>query len=78
MLDVADAAHLTALLDDMDEQRYLAAFGAMASQDRKQCIIDSADCQSLVQRLASLTRASEQIAELQTLPQLHRNRGGLQ
>ncbi len=78
MLDVADAAHLTALLDEIDEQRYLAAFGAMASQDRKQWIIDSADCQSLVQRLASLTRASEQIAELQTLPQLHRNRGGLQ
>jgi hypothetical protein len=77
-LDKADAAHLAALFGEMDEQRYLAAFEAVASQDRKQWMIDRADCQGLVQRLASLTRANEQIAEVQALPQLHRNRGGLQ
>ncbi|MGV1792254.1 glycosyl transferase family 1 [Rhizobium sp. A37_96] len=78
MLDTADATHLAALLGEMDEQRYLAAFEAVASQDRKQWMIDRADCHGLVQRLASLTRANEQIAEVQALPQLHRNRGGLQ
>lgn len=78
MLDTADATHLTALLGEMDEQRYLAAFEAVASQDRKQWMIDRADCHGLVQRLASLTRANEQITEVQALPQLHRNRGGLQ
>lgn len=78
MLDKADATHLTALLGEMDEQRYLAAFEAVASQDRKQWMIDRADCHGLVQRLASLTRANEQITEVQALPQLHRNRGGLQ
>lgn len=78
MLDTADATHLAALLGEMDEQRYLAAFEAVASQDRKQWMIDRADCHGLVQRLASLTRANEQITEVQALPQLHRNRGGLQ
>jgi len=78
MLDAADAGRLTALLGAMDETRYLAAFEAVASQDRKQWMMDRADCQGLVQRLASLTRANEQIAEIQALPQLHRNRGGLQ
>ncbi len=77
-LDAADAAHLAALLGEMDEQRYLAAFEAMASQDRKQWMVDRSDCHGLVQRLASLTHASEQIAERQAIPQLHRNRGGLQ
>ncbi|TIX87911.1 glycosyl transferase family 1 [Rhizobium sp. P44RR-XXIV] len=77
-LDNADASHLVALFDGMDEQRYLAAFDAVAAQDRKQWMIDRADCQGLVQRLAALTRANEQIAEIQALPQLHRNRGGLQ
>ncbi|MGG6892846.1 MULTISPECIES: glycosyl transferase family 1 [Rhizobium] len=77
-LDTADAAHLAALLGRMDEQRYLAAFEAVASQDSKQWMTDRADCQGLVQRLASLTRANEPFAEVQTLPQLHRNRGGLQ
>ncbi|AYG68389.1 MULTISPECIES: glycosyl transferase family 1 [unclassified Rhizobium] len=77
-LDTAEAAQLTALLGGMDEQRYLAAFGAVASQDREHWMTDRADCHGLVQRLASLTRANEQIAELQALPQLHRNRGGLQ
>ncbi|ENN85068.1 succinoglycan biosynthesis protein [Rhizobium freirei PRF 81] len=77
-LDAADAAHLASLLGKMDEQRYLAAFEAVASQDRKQWMTDRADCQGLVQRLASLTCANQQLAEIQTLPQLHRNRGGLQ
>lgn len=77
-LDQADAEHLTALLDEMDTKRYLDAFEAVASQDRKQWMMDRADCQGLVQRLASLTHANEQIAEVQALPQLHRNRGGLQ
>ncbi len=77
-LDAADAAHLAALLGEMDEQRYLAAFEAVASQDRKQWMVDRADCHGLVQRLASLTHATERIAERQTTPQLHRNRGGLQ
>ena len=77
-LDAADAAHLAALLGEMNEQRYLAAFEAMASQDRKQWMVDRADCYGLVQRLASLRHASEQIAETQAIPQLHRNRGGLQ
>ena len=77
-LDAADAAQLAALLGGMDEQRYVAAFDAVASQDRKQWMIDRADCHGLVQRLASLTRANEQIAEIKALPQLHRNRGGLQ
>ncbi|NLS16466.1 glycosyltransferase family 4 protein [Rhizobium sp. P40RR-XXII] len=76
-LDAADATRLTALLGEMDEQRYVAAFDAVASQDRTQWMIDRADCHGLVQRLASLTRANE-IAELKALPQLHRNRGGLQ
>ncbi|MBB3285168.1 MULTISPECIES: glycosyl transferase family 1 [unclassified Rhizobium] len=77
-LDAADAAQLAALLGGMDGQRYVAAFDAVASQDRKQWMIDRADCHGLVQRLASLTRANEQIAEIKALPQLHRNRGGLQ
>lgn len=77
-LEVADVAHLAGLVGDMDEQRYIAAFDAVAAQDRKQWMIDRADCQGLVQRLAALTRANEQIAEIQALPQLHRNRGGLQ
>ncbi|MBB3569914.1 glycosyl transferase family 1 [Rhizobium sp. BK491] len=77
-LDRADAEHLTALLGEMDVKRYLAAFEAVASQDHKQWMMDRADCQLLVQRLASLTRANEQMAEIQALPQLHRNRGGLQ
>ncbi|MDL2401898.1 glycosyl transferase family 1 [Rhizobium mayense] len=77
-LKEADAAHLADLLGDMSEERYLAAFNALATQDRRQWMTDRADCQALVQRLASLARASEQTAELQALPQLHRNRGGLQ
>ena len=77
-LDKADAAHLATLLGDMDEQRYLAAFDAVAAQDRKQWMTDRGDCQGLVLRLASLTRANEQITELPALPQLNRNRGGLQ
>ncbi|MFK0161413.1 glycosyl transferase family 1 [Rhizobium sp. NPDC090279] len=77
-LDAADAAYLASLLGAMDERRYLAAFEAVASQDRKQWMMDRADCHGLVQRLASLTRANERLAEIQTLPQLHRNRGGLQ
>ncbi|KAA1179987.1 glycosyltransferase family 4 protein [Rhizobium tropici] len=77
-LDAADATQLAALLGGMDEQRYVAAFDAVASQDRKQWMIDRADCHGLVQRLASLTRANEQIAEIKALSQLHRNRGGLQ
>ncbi|TXI00767.1 MAG: glycosyl transferase family 1, partial [Rhizobium sp.] len=77
-LDAADAAHLAALLGAMDEKRYLSAFAAVASQDRKQWMIDRAECHGLVQRLASLMRANARTAERQTLPQLHRNRGGLQ
>ncbi|HEX8044464.1 glycosyl transferase family 1 [Rhizobium sp.] len=77
-LDKANPAHLVALMSDMNEERYLAAFDAMAAQDRRQWMTDRADCQGLVQRLASLTRTNEQTAELQALPQLHRNRGGLQ
>jgi len=74
----ADAAHLTALLGDMTEERYLGLFDALAAQDRRQWMTDRADCQALVQRLASLNRPSGQTADLRTLPQLHRNRGGLQ
>jgi len=77
-LDRADADHLVALLGAMDAPRYLAAFNAVAAQDRKQWMIDRADCHGLVQRLAALTRANEQSIEVQALPQLHRNRGGLQ
>lgn len=77
-LEKADVADLVSRLGDMSEERYLAAFDAMASQDRRQWMTDRADCRGLVQRLASLTRANGQTAELQTLPQLHRNRGGLQ
>ncbi|MEZ2218439.1 glycosyl transferase family 1 [Rhizobium sp. RCC_161_2] len=78
LLDKANPAHLVTLMSDMNEERYLAAFDAVAAQDRRQWMTDRADCQSLVQRLASLTRTNEQTAELQALPQLHRNRGGLQ
>ena len=60
------------------DERYLAAFNALAGQDRRQWMTDRAECQGLVQRLASLTRASGQTAELKALPQMHRNRGGLQ
>ncbi|MBB5574528.1 MULTISPECIES: glycosyl transferase family 1 [Rhizobium] len=77
-LDEPDAARLVALLGDMNEERYLAAFNALAAQDRRQWMTDRAECRGLVQRLASLTHAGEQTAELQTVPQLHRNRGGLQ
>ncbi|MGV1836148.1 glycosyl transferase family 1 [Rhizobium rhizogenes] len=77
-LDKANPAHLVTLMSDMNEERYLAAFDAVAAQDRRQWMTDRADCQGLVQRLASLTRTNEQTAELQALPQLHRNRGGLQ
>jgi len=77
-LDKANPAHLVTLMSDMNEDRYLAAFEAVAAQDRRQWMTDRADCQGLVQRLASLTRTNEQTAELQALPQLHRNRGGLQ
>ncbi|MFS8110540.1 glycosyl transferase family 1 [Rhizobium jaguaris] len=77
-LKEANATHLADLLGNMNEERYLADFNALAVQDRRQWMTDRADCQALVQRLASLTRASEQTAELQALPQLHRNRGGLQ
>ncbi|QND45136.1 glycosyltransferase family 4 protein (plasmid) [Rhizobium lusitanum] len=77
-LDKANPAHLVTLMSDMNEERYLAAFDAVAAQDRRQWMTDRADCQGLVQRLASLTRANEQTADLQALPQLHRNRGGLQ
>lgn len=77
-LDKANPAHLVTLMSDMNEERYLTAFDAVAAQDRRQWMTDRADCQGLVQRLASLTRANEQTADLQALPQLHRNRGGLQ
>ncbi len=77
-LDKANPAHLVTLMSDMSEEGYLAAFDAVAAQDRRQWMTDHADCHGLVQRLASLTRANEQTAELQALPQLHRNRGGLQ
>ncbi|NTF90742.1 glycosyl transferase family 1 [Agrobacterium rhizogenes] len=77
-LDKANPAHLVTLMSDMNEERYLAAFDAVAAQERRQWMTDRADCQGLVQRLASLTRTNEQTAELQALPQLHRNRGGLQ
>jgi hypothetical protein len=77
-LDKANPAHLVSLMSDMNEERYLAAFDTVAAQDRRQWMTDRADCQGLVQRLASLTRTNEQTAELQALPQLHRNRGGLQ
>ncbi|NLR98344.1 glycosyl transferase family 1 [Rhizobium sp. P38BS-XIX] len=77
-LKTATAADLVVLLGDMNEQRYLAAFDAVAALENKQWKIDRADCQGLVQRLAALTRANEPITERQTLPQLHRNRGGLQ
>lgn len=77
-LDKANPAHLVTLMSDMNEDRYLAAFEAVAAHDRRQWMTDRADCQGLVQRLASLTRTNEQTAELQALPQLHRNRGGLQ
>ncbi|AVA25213.1 glycosyl transferase family 1 [Rhizobium sp. NXC24] len=77
-LEKADAAHLVTLLGDLNKDRYLAAFNASAAQDRRQWMTDRAECQGLVQRLASLTHASGQIAELKALPQMHRNRGGLQ
>ncbi|MDE1991048.1 MAG: glycosyl transferase family 1 [Rhizobiaceae bacterium] len=77
-LDKADAARLAALFETMDEDRYLSAFKAVADQDPRQWKTDSADCQGLVQRLASLTHASPHAAEPQAFPQLHRNRGGLQ
>ncbi|MFS8046209.1 glycosyl transferase family 1 [Rhizobium sp. BR 314] len=77
-LEKPDADHLVALLGAMDEQHYLAAFNAVAAQDRKQWMIDRADCQGLVHRLAALTRSNEQSMDAKALPQLHRNRGGLQ
>ncbi|MEF0940952.1 glycosyl transferase family 1 [Rhizobium sp. BR 362] len=77
-LEKANAANLVALLGDMNSERYLAAFNALAAQDRRQWMTDRAECRGLVQRLTSLTGAGQQNAELQTLPKLHRNRGGLQ
>lgn len=77
MLEKAETEHLAARLGAVREENYLAAFGALAAQDRKQWMTDRAECQALSQRLASLTSGNWQVAELQTLSQLHRSKGGL-
>ena len=76
-LHSADLDHLAALLGDMSDQAYLDAHSAVVAHDRSHWVIDRADCQILVERLASLTRPSRPVLHPQNLTQPHRNEGGL-
>jgi succinoglycan biosynthesis protein ExoL len=77
VLDSADSTALATLLSGMTKERYLAEFGKVAATGAQAWVIDRADCQRLVNRLATLRTAAAQTASLQEISQTHSNKGGL-
>ncbi len=77
VLGDADSAALAALFADMTTERYLAEFGKVAATGAQAWVLDRADCQRLVNRLAALRTSDAQAASLHELSQTHSNKGGL-
>lgn len=77
VLGDADSAALAALLAAMTPERYLAEFGKVAATGAQAWVLDRADCQRLVNRLAALRTTDAQAASRHELSQTHSNKGGL-
>jgi len=77
VLDRADSSALAALFAGMTPERYLAEFGKVAATGSQSWVFDRADCQRLVNRLATLHANDAHTATMQELSQTHSNKGGL-
>lgn len=77
VLGDADSAALAALFAGMTPERYLAEFGKVAATGAQAWVLDRADCQRLVNRLAALRTTDAQAASRHELSQTHSNKGGL-
>lgn len=77
VLGDAESAALAALFAAMTPERYLAEFGKVAATGAQAWVLDRADCQRLVNRLAALRTTDAQAASRHELSQTHSNKGGL-
>lgn len=65
----ANVEHLADLFKTMTEDRYLAAFNAIAAQDPKVWICDRADCQALVRDIAQISSLSRTVQPVPAVSQ---------